>query len=104
MMAKRLKQLREERCLSKKEVAEYLNVSPSTYGKYELEKRQPDFETLSKLAEYYDVSVDYILGLSNIRKVDEAFYAFIERMQELDEETKSDVIRLLEHLISKKNK
>ena len=38
------------------------NLQKQTYQNYELEKREPDIETLKKLADYYDVSIDYICG------------------------------------------
>lgn len=48
--------------MTKKEVAELLKIDQSTYGKYELGKRQPDSEMLKKLADIFNTSVDYILG------------------------------------------
>jgi transcriptional regulator with XRE-family HTH domain len=57
-----LKDLREARDLSRKEVAAYLKIHETTYGNYELGKRQPSLETVQKLAKYYNVSTDQILG------------------------------------------
>jgi transcriptional regulator with XRE-family HTH domain len=51
--------------LSKKKLAEMLNLEQSTYGKYELGKRQPSLEMLQKLSEIFAVSVDYLLGISD---------------------------------------
>lgn len=67
MFSARLTQLREERGLTKKEVAEKLNIDQTTYGKYELSKRQPDYDTLQKIASFYDVSTDYLLGRTEER-------------------------------------
>lgn len=67
MLQERLKQLREERNLSKIEIAKCLNISQSTYGKYELGKRKPDIDTLERLAVFFNVSIDYLLGKTNIR-------------------------------------
>ena len=57
----RLKKLRENRKLSQQQLAEKLNINRSTYARYELSQTQPDYETLQKLADFYDVSTDYIL-------------------------------------------
>ncbi len=63
----RLKALRKERNLKQIDVANYLGVSNSAYGNYELGQREPDFATLNKLAEYFGVSVDYLLGRTDER-------------------------------------
>lgn len=57
-----LRQLRNEKGVSQQVVADYLNITKQAYSLYELGKREPDFETLLKLGEYFDVSTDYILG------------------------------------------
>jgi len=62
MLNKRLEELRKKMKMTKKEVAELLKIDQSTYGKYELGKRQPDSEMLKKLADIFNTSVDYILG------------------------------------------
>lgn len=62
MFAKRLRDLRENRNLQQKELADILNVGNSTVSMWEREERVPDSETLVKIANYFDVSVDYLLG------------------------------------------
>jgi transcriptional regulator with XRE-family HTH domain len=57
-----LKKLRKDRKLSQSDIAEFLNITANAYGHYELGKRQPNPETLVKLADFYGVSIDYILG------------------------------------------
>ena len=47
---------------TQQEVADYLGISRQAYSNYEAGKREPDFETLLKLGEYYGCSVDYLLG------------------------------------------
>lgn len=61
----RIKDLREDRDLLQKDVAEFLNVSQTNYSKYELGKVTIPSSTLEKLALYYNTSIDYILGLTN---------------------------------------
>lgn len=59
----KLKELREEKNLSQKEIAKYLNIAQNTYSRYETGEREPSIEMLKKLAKYYRVSVDYIIGM-----------------------------------------
>ena len=47
---------------TQQEVADYLGISRQAYSNYEAGKREPDFETLLKLGEYFGCSVDYLLG------------------------------------------
>ncbi|MEW8957827.1 MAG: helix-turn-helix transcriptional regulator [Moorella sp. (in: firmicutes)] len=58
----RLKKLREDKGLSQREIARLLGFAPSTIAMYETNKRTPDPETLQKLADFFGVSVDYLLG------------------------------------------
>lgn len=58
----RLKQLRKSRNLTAKQLSEIINVSESTISLYENGKREPDFKTLLNIADYFNVSVDYLLG------------------------------------------
>lgn len=65
--ASMLKQLREQSRLSQKDIADYLGITRQAVASYELAKREPDYEILKKLADYFGVSIDYILGRSNCR-------------------------------------
>ncbi len=67
ILSERLKQLREEKELMQKEIASFLNISTSAYGFYEQDKRTPTPDVLSKLADYFNVSVDYLLGKTNTK-------------------------------------
>lgn len=64
-MYQRLRDLREDKDLKQREIAAYLNCSQRTYSNYELGQRDLPTDVLIKLAEYYNVSTDYILGLTN---------------------------------------
>lgn len=61
-LAERLQSLRQSRNILQKEVAAYLKVSVGTISNYENGVHQPDLETLNKLADFYGVSTDYLLG------------------------------------------
>ena len=78
----RLIELREELGLSREELANKLNITYSALSKYETNKRFPDKETLGKLADFFDVSVDFLLCRTNIRKFDD-FPAPVKRVAEL---------------------
>lgn len=62
---KRLYDLRTDNDLTQEKVAKILNTSKQTYGRYENGQRKLSIEDLIKLAEFYNVSTDYILGLSD---------------------------------------
>lgn len=57
-----LKQLREKTNMTQAELARELGFSRQTYSNYEAGRRQPDPEVLEKLADYFDVSIDYLVG------------------------------------------
>ena len=65
---KRLKQLREEKSMSQRSLAMKLNLSQSTVSFYETGERLPDIDVLILLAKFFDVSIDYLVGYSDIRK------------------------------------
>lgn len=62
MIGVRLKQLREEKRMTQKELADLLQLTPKAISFYELGERQPSNEILVKLANYFHVSADYLLG------------------------------------------
>ena len=58
----RLRKLRELKSLSQKDFAAIIGVPANTYNQWEKEKRSPDYEMLSRIANFYEVSVDYLIG------------------------------------------
>lgn len=64
----RLKELREQRRLNQEGLALELNVSQSTISAYEIGERVPDLETSIAIAKFFDVSLDYLAGLSDLRQ------------------------------------
>ena len=66
----RIKDLRVSHSLSQKEVADYLQINQSTYSKFELNKATIPIELLNKLANYYHVSLDYLLKISDDPNID----------------------------------
>ncbi len=67
-MKTRIKSLREDNDLTQKEISQILNISQVAYSYYEINKRNIPLELLSKLADYYNTSVDYLLYRTNNNK------------------------------------
>lgn len=67
-MELRIRDLREDRDLKQKEVAAYLMCDQSLYSKYERGERPLPLEYADKLADFYRVSVDYLMGRTNVKK------------------------------------
>ena len=69
-MINRLRELRKEKGLTQVELAKLLNVSDRSVGFYETGERDPDTETLKLLADFFNVSIDYLLCRANTRHID----------------------------------
>ena len=67
-MLEHLRALREDRDISQKDMAAFLNIHQTTYSDYELGRLNIPQSTLIKFAEFVDTSIDYILGTTNERK------------------------------------
>jgi len=67
MFGERLVALRKETTLSQKECAAAFGVDASKYNKWENEKNSPDYETVCRLAQFFNTTTDYLLGNSNVR-------------------------------------
>lgn len=70
MIGDRIRALREEKGINQRDLARYLGISNTTLSQYENGQRTPSDEIKIKIANYFDVSVDYLLGRTNIRKPD----------------------------------
>ncbi len=64
MVFENIRNLREDNDKTQQEIADYLNIKQTTYSKYELEKINIPIEVFIKLADYYGVSLDYLVGRS----------------------------------------
>lgn len=67
MLYRKIRDLREDKDLTQKEMAHILNCSQQVYSNYELGQRDIPTDILIKLARFHNVSVDYLLGLTDIR-------------------------------------
>lgn len=68
MNIQRLKEIREDKDLYQKNIAELINVSQQQYNKYELGINSIPIEKLNILANFYNTSIDYLVGRTNERK------------------------------------
>jgi Predicted transcriptional regulators len=66
-LGQRLKLLVKEKGMEQQEVAELLGLKTSTFNGYAGDKREPSIKYLKEFAEYFDVSIDYLTGYSDIR-------------------------------------
>ena len=67
ILAKRLYELRKERKLTRKMVAEQIDIVERTYQRYENAEREPTASVLVQLADFYNVTVDYLVGRTDER-------------------------------------
>lgn len=104
MIGQRLKELRKSRRITQTELSERINISQSTLANFENEKRTLPIDILIKIAQYFDVSTDYILGLSEVSELstDNNFIHYV-----YDESLSEDEKKLVEtyrHLNSDEQK
>jgi len=85
MFSERLKSLREEKGFTQQDIADILGVGRATIAGYETKGKQPDYEKLIKLAGFFGTSVDYLLGISNIRNTSDEITNAVEDDPELFE-------------------
>lgn len=67
-LSERLRELRKEKGLRQEQAAVALDISMSSYCLYEQGKREPTASVIVRMADYYDVSADYLLGRKDDRK------------------------------------
>lgn len=91
MIGKRLKQLRKEKKISQEELASILQLSRATYAQYEIDRRIPEYGTLEKMADYYDISLDYLVGRSDYRRIMKDNQWLFDQLNLSDDETISKI-------------
>lgn len=98
----RLKELRLEKGLLQADIAKIINKSERTVGFYESGERDMNTDTLAKLSEFFDVTIDYLLGKSNVRNPDkeaqEFYFAYHKEMNGLTDEEIADALRFYKEM------
>lgn len=114
MFSLRLKGLREGLNISQQTFASKLGVSQSTVGMWESGKREPNFTTIEKIADYFNVTTDYLLGRTDDKNqkpgeenitFDDFTYAMHNETQNLTDDDKQmliDMARMLKNRINEK--
>lgn len=83
-----LRELLEDQDLSQKQLADALNISASAIGNYVRNNREPDFETLKKIARYFGVSTDFLLNFQPVANYDYRDQKLLQIFHSLTEEQK----------------
>ncbi len=95
----RIKKLRLDRNLTQKQVADALEIQRPTYTRYETGIREPDLEALNRLADFFEVSVDYLLGrtdLPNYEKEPEYLRRIRLASEQMNEKQRQKMLQILE--------
>ena len=102
-MELKLKEIRLIRHMTQHEVAEYLHCSDTSYSRYESGERSPAPDMLVKMADRFDVTLDYLLDRQHISAKALTPYEteLVEASRKADERAKSDALKLLLEHISK---
>ena len=100
MLGERLKKTREENNVSQSELADFLGISQQALSKWENSYTEPNSKTLIKIANKFNVSVDYLLGNSESKKIDKPYEDELEKVlfskaKELTDEEKKAVLGVI---------
>ncbi len=91
----KLRELRKEKGISLKELGAEMGVAESTMSLYENGKRQPDYETLLKLAEFFGVTVDYLLrGDDNFERLPEELVILNRNAKKMSPEKRQKLLEM----------
>lgn len=106
-LAQKLQALRQQKGVSQAEMAKYIDLTVGAYQNYENGRREANYETLCKLADFYNVSTDYLLGRTTVKQtakeppdpfanidVSALEKRIIKKYTELDESTRALCIEL----------
>lgn len=101
----RLKQLRLERGLLQSDIAKVIKKSERIVGFYETGERDMNTETLSILADFFNVSIDYLLGKTDIRNLENEFkFAYHKEIEGLTEEEIKEALEFYKMVKNRNNK
>ncbi len=105
MVGEKLKQLRNQKGLLQKDIAKHLGITGSAYGFYEQNQRQPDLDTIKKLADFFNVSVGFLIEDDEKKAV---FTAGIDEHEKLLErmtpEQRRESLNYMKYLLGKEER
>lgn len=103
----RLRKLRKEKKLSQKEFGKLFDLSESTIGMYERDERKPDYDTLKRIADFFDETIDYLITGKKITSSNDEMWkelldpktqVFFKDLQDAPEEKIEELIRFWEFI------
>lgn len=104
MFPDRLRSLRERKKKTQQDIADVLGITRPAYTAYESGSRKPDYEKVQQLAQYFDVTIDYLMGQDGVEKLksdlDEATKEVIDEVMQFPKEDLPylrDLIRRIRH-------
>lgn len=103
----RLKQLRQKNKLTQSELADILGLKPTAISNYESQRNEPSFEKLIALSKYFDVSCDYLLGVTDSylpvggEVLDKDIVEFFDLYQQLSPENVEEIRKYANYLLYK---
>ncbi|MBH1941597.1 helix-turn-helix transcriptional regulator [Mobilitalea sibirica] len=103
----RLKQLRQKHNITQSELADILNLKPSAISNYESERNEPSFDKLILLSKYFDVSCDYLLGITDAylpiggEVLDKDIVEFFDLYQQLTPQSVDEIKNYIRYLLYK---
>ncbi|MEZ2322826.1 helix-turn-helix transcriptional regulator [Bacillus tropicus] len=107
MFGTRLHTLRKERKLRQEDMAKQLGIARTTYAMYEQGNREPDYNTLIKLATFFEVSIDYLLGTTEIRRVtdiqDPELYQWFKDIKNATPQKREELKKFWEFIIQRED-
>ncbi|PFE50772.1 transcriptional regulator [Bacillus cereus] len=107
MFGTRLNTLRKERKLRQEDMAKQLGIARTTYAMYEQGNREPDYNTLIKLATFFEVSIDYLLGTTELRQVtniqDPELYQWFEDIKNTTPQKREELKKFWEFIIQRED-
>ena len=105
----RLKQLRLDHKLTQSDLADILGIKPTAISNYESQRNEPSFDKLVMLSEYFEVSCDYLLGLTDSylpvggEILDKDIVDIFDIYQQLDNESVEELKKYIAYLLYKQN-
>lgn len=103
MFSQNLKKLRKQHGLTQAQLANKLGIGVSTIGMYESDIRNPSYEVLKKISNYFNVSIDYLINESTNKNTTNLDF-FIEHIKQLTPSQRKQVEDLIEFLLNKYHK
>ncbi|MED3685602.1 transcriptional regulator [Bacillus thuringiensis] len=107
MFGTRLHTLRKERKLRQEDMANQLGIARTTYAMYEQGNREPDYNTLIQLATFFEVSIDYLLGTTEMRQFtdiqDPELYQWFEDIINATPQKREELKKFWEFIIQRED-